>query len=270
MTPEEQAALDAQQEKAIRDLATQITKMAKPDSDPMNIRKGIIAAVDDNANPPTVSLNISGDTETLITQVRTLNNYTPLVGQTVLIAKQGTEIFLMGGIASTVARTATAQPAVLDNGWIKATLTNGSHGGNANDVYYRRVLDHGAWKMQWRGFWNTSGSTYMIDTADALDQDYRPTSYRAIACGRDSNNLSVIRVDFQADGTVRWFQAQPAISTTGDIGAGSDIRLSGYLSKNDSDLGHAHATFTSSHNHGGAATIATPSWISLNGVEYFL
>lgn len=269
-TPEEQAAIETALEKQIKDLATQITQMTKLGFDPMTIRKGIIAAVDDNANPPTVSLNISGDTETLITQVRTLNNYTPLVGQTVLIAKQGTEIFLLGGIASTIAKTATAQPAVMDNGWIKATLTNGTHGGNANDVYYRRVLDHGAWKMQWRGVWNTSSQTFMINTADALDQDYRPTSYRALACARDAAGLSVIRMEFAADGTVRWFQANPTISTTGNIGAGSDIRLSGYLSQAGSDLGHAHATFTSDHNHGGSASIAVPSWVSLNGVEYFL
>ena len=100
MTPEEQAALDAAQEKQIRELASQITQMAKLGFDPMTVRKGVVAAVADTTTPPTVSINISGDTTTLVSQVRTLNNYTPVVGQTVLIGKQGTEIFLLGAISS--------------------------------------------------------------------------------------------------------------------------------------------------------------------------
>jgi hypothetical protein len=279
MTPEEQASLDAAQEKQIRDLASQITQMSKLGFDPMTVRKGVIAGVADATTPPTVSINISGDTATLVSQVRTLNNYTPLVGQTVLVGKQGTEIFILGSIAS-VSPTTTADASTSDNGWRKAVLTNGTHAGANNDVYYRRVLDHGAWKMQWRGIWNPAGTTAMIDTANALDTDYRPAAYKPIACARTADGLSTVRVDFNANGTVNLYTATPGIANASlsadiSVGGSTDVRLSGYLSQAGSDLGHSHTWGDSdsddvSHSHGGTTTVAAPTWVSLNGVEYFL
>lgn len=274
MTPEEQAAFDAQQEKQIRDLASQITSMSKLGFDPMTVRKGVVAAIADTTSPPTVSINISGDSETLVSQVRTLNNYTPIVGQTVLIGKQGTEIFLLGAIAS-VNPAVAADANTSDNGWIKATLTNGTHFGGGNDIYYRRVLDHGSWKMQWRGAWNTDGNATMIASTEALGTDYRPAAARNVACARDSNNASLIRGNFSELGTVTFSQAIPGLSmssVTLSPGGSTDVRLSGYLSQGGSDLGHSHAWGdSSSHSHSGSSvSIATAVWISLNGVEYFL
>lgn len=283
MTPEEEAAHEAQVDQQLRDLATQIARMTKLGFDPMTIRKGIIAAVNESS-PPTVSINLSGDTQTLVSEVRTLNNYTPLVGQTVLVAKQGTEIFLLGSIASATPRAA-AGSAVDTNGWIKATLTNGSHGGNDNDVYYRRILDHGSWKVQWRGVWNPSGNSFMIDAANALDENYRPTSYRSIACARDvtssTDRLATLRMDFAADGTVRYYSAAPALdinsSSPGTSSNGShahgyfddwDGVGSGSSDVTNTDGSHSHTV--NSHFHGGTISVAAPSWISLNGVEYYL
>lgn len=272
MTPEESAA----QERELRELAAMISKMGKLDFDPMTVRKGVVASVNDFADPPTVSINISGDTNTLVSQVRTLNNYTPVVGQTVLVAKQGTEIFLLGSIASINPRS-TTDATLTGNGWIKADLSNGSHGSGEHAVHYRRVLDHGSWKMQWRGLWNTSGSTTMIDSGDALDPNYRPTSYRAVVCARQSAGAVTIRLDFNANGTVEVLTGTPGISSTsmGTSSANTSSTVShshgGEVSTSTithNDGSHSHSV--NSHSHGGLVLIDYPSWISLNGVEYFL
>lgn len=281
MTPEEQAALDASQEKMIRELASQITKMSKLGFDPLTIRKGIVAAVIDTSTPPTVSINISGDETTLISAVRTLNNYTPVVGQTVLVAKQGTEIFLLGAIS---AANPTSVNNHTDNGWIRATLTNGAHGGNSNgDIYYRRVLDHGSWKMQWRGGWDPLGETVLIDTADALDPDYRPTSHRSLVAARALTGGLSVTVDFHTSGRVVMTGFQTATNSASvSLGGGTDSAGShshgisdtygatGEFVQSDgtsSNGSHSHSWGDSaSHSH----TPSFPSWISLNGLEYFL
>jgi hypothetical protein len=278
VTPEEQAAMDASQEKQIRELAAQIGQMSKLGFDPMTIRKGIIAAVSDTTSPPTVALNISGDTETLIDQVRTLNNYTPIVGQTVLVAKQGTEIFLLGAISAASPFNVGAFGGS-DNGWQQATLTNGSHGGNSNgNIYYRRVLDHGSWKMQWRGGWSPGGATTMIGSANALDTDFRPGSLRSLLCARDATGSVAVKLDFQADGQVVMIGGTtgPSLSIPSvsmNYSGGTDGQLFGYQSLAGSDLGHYHGCSgtTAGHSHVGAtSTVTAPTWVSLNGIEYFL
>lgn len=283
-TPEEQAAHDADLDRQLRDLAAQIAKMTKLPFDPVNVRKGVVAGVADTATPPTVSLNLSGDTESIVTEVRTLNNYTPLVGQTVLVAKQGNEIFILGAIASINPKTAS-DATTSDNGWTKAVLTNGTHNGGGNgDVYYRRVLDHGSWKMQWRGGWAPSGSnTTMLSSGDALDPDYRPASLRSVAVTRNSDGSVYLRMDFAADGTIAYLNGTPRILTTGDLGGSANSAGSHAHSFEDwfsatehftngtaSAGSHTHGIDTGSHSHGGFTDIGTPTWVSLNGVEYFL
>lgn len=265
MTPEEQAALDAAQEKQIRDLAQQITQMTKLGFDPLTIRKGVVAAVNDASNPPTVSINLSGDTTTLVAEVRTLNNYTPVVNQTVLVAKQGTEIFLLGSIAS-VNPNGNPVNQETSTGWIKATLTNGSHNGNTNgDIYYRRILDHGTWKMQWRGGWIPSGSVMLIDTANALDPDFRPPSKRTVLAARETQTGAIAcQFDFHTNGTVAMVGSTYSTQLV-DPPDYTDTRLSGYLSQAGSDLGHSHNVLAS-HDH----TASAPAWVSLSGIEYFL
>lgn len=283
MTPEEQAAYDAEQDKQLRDLAAQIAQMAKLGFDPMTIRKGIIGSVSDTTTPPTVSLNISGDTDTLVTQVRTMNNFTPLVGQTVLLAKQGTEIFLLGAIAAT---NPFNSAVATDNGWRQAQLSAGSHD-TAGDgaIFYRRILDHGSWKMQWRGAWNVSGTT-MINSGVALDTDYRPAAKRTILTARDSNGTNCVKVEFNTDGTVTIAGGTTStatisgLSTTSNGGfsvgdhshlvddrydaTGNIVNHSTYVDGSFSVGNHSHGV----NNH--AHTPAAPAWISLNGVEYFL
>lgn len=283
MTPEEQAAMDAAQEKQIRELAAQITQMSKLGFDPLTIRKGIVASVNDATSPPTVSINISGDTSTLVAQVRTLNNYTPLVGQTVLVAKQGTEIFLLGSIAS-VNPTGTTTTMASTSGWIKATLTNGTHGANGNgDIYYRRVMDHGSWKMQWRGGWGPAGATAMIDTADALDPDYRPSSTRSVVAARNQVGTNAVYFNFLANGEVDMIggttaptldinSSSPGTSSNGSHAHGYFDDWDGLGSGSNDSTGSegSHSHTVNSHFHGGSVTVAAPTFVSLNGIEYFL
>lgn len=293
MTPEEMAAHEASQEQQLRDLATQLAAMTKLGFDPMTIRKAIITSVSDATSPPTVSLNISGDSTTLVSEVRMLNNYTPLVGQTVLMAKQGTEIFLLGSIAS-VNPTAASASSDTSNGWRTAALSAGSHGSGDNTVRYRRIMDHGSWKMQWRGEWLPGGNLTMLN-AGVLDPDFRPGGRRAPATGREASGHATCRMEFSSDGTVRYYEAAPGINTTGDLGGGTSsngsfsigthnhgftdyynttaqsslANATGY-SGSFSVGSHSHSLDTGSHNHGGSTTVAAPGWISLNGLEYFL
>lgn len=292
MTPEEQAQHDAETERQLRDLAAQIAAMTKLPFDPVTVRKAVVVGVADTATPPTVSLNISGDSTTTVSEVRTLNNYTPLVGQTVLLAKQGAEIFILGAIASVNPKLNTTTTTE-DNGWIKATLTNGSHDGASfnGEVYYRKVLDHGSWKMQWRGGWVTGGSTTMIGSGDALDPEYRPTTQRSVITTRNSDGSVYHRIDFKADGTVTIIGGTPRIPETSSIGGstGGTNTWTGEAENTTTPysgvgygpdghqhtighthpMNHSHSITTNAHSHGGYTEIGDPTWISLN-VEYFL
>lgn len=269
----EKASVDAQ----LAEFAKTLQKMAKDAAaNGFVVHKGEIAAVDDGATPPTCSVNISGDITTLVTGVRLMNNYSPQIGQTCLIGQQGPDIFLIGAISA----TSPAGKVASDNGWIQATLTNGSHGGNSNgNVYYRRVLDHGAWKMQWQGGWTTSGSATMIGTGDALDPDYRPTARRSLSTRRDTAGSIVVGLDFDTNGTVTAIGGTTA--PTGSTGSGGSFSIGGhnhafndYYDINGNQF--ANATFSDSgfsvgsHTHTVTNTVTGPTWISLNGLEYFL
>lgn len=277
MTPEEQAAFDAAQDKQIRDLATQIAQVAKLGFDPMTVRKGIISSVSDTTTPPTVGLNISGDTETLITEVRTLNNYTPLVGQTVLVAKQGTEIFLLGSISA----TNPGGVSTTSNGWLALTPSNGTNGANSNgNIYYRRIMDHGSWKMQWRGGWGPGGSTTLVSSGDALSAEYRPGSLRSMLCARDATGAVAAKLDFATDGTVTLVGGTTAPS--GSTGSGGSFSVGDHAHLYDDNYGGVGEYFSTDstyvagafsiggHTHTVTNTVTAPTWVSLNGVEYFL
>ncbi len=234
-----------------------------------------------------MSLTISGDTQTLVSEVRLLNNYTPLVGQTVLLAKQGSEIFILGSIAAT---SPMGVNNTTDNGWKRAPLTAGGHGGNGNgDVYYRRILDNGSWKMQWRGGWAVSGTT-MISASPGLDPDYRPSSKRSVMAAREISGGSVaVQFDFQTNGSITLvggntapsgsssssstdFQAPGVFISVGVSGAtgggGVDGHAHGFSGSGSGSGSAGHSHYVNSHSHGNS--VSSPGWVSLNGVEYFL
>lgn len=284
-TSSETAALfNSLGEQQIRELAQQIIKATSLGFEPASFSKAIVTSVSYNTTPPVVSLNMSGDTTTTISGAYLLNNYSPVVGQTVLVGKQGPNFFILGHIAdvngSAVGGTGS--------GWIKATLSNGSHGGNSNgDIYYRRILDHGSWKVQWRGGWNVSG-TMMIDTNNALAAGYRPTSKRSLVAARQiQTGATAIQFDFHSDGRVElvggtttgasavvsgdvyWTGISDFTSVTGSHQhLESSGFFTGFAGSHDHGFGagHDHAFYGGSHTH----TVSTPTWASLNGLEYFL
>lgn len=221
----------------------------------------------DASTPPTIQINLGG---ILIPNIALAANYSPVVGDTVVLAHQGNSYVALTKIQD----KGTAVANSTDGGFTKATLDSGhSHGGNSNgDLMYRRVLDNGAWKVQWQGSFSLGGSDTIISGANALPSDFRPKSRRTLLGARDATNTVHVKIDFNTDGTVAVVQPELSTSSAGShshsLGS-SDVRLSGYLSQGGSDLGHLHGLGTSStdgsHSHG----VARPSYVTVH-LEYFL
>lgn len=282
----ESAALSTALDIQLRDLATTMGNMVdKAVSAGFTIRKATITQVNALTVPPTVSLNISGDTQTSVDEVRMMNNYTPLVGQTVLLAKQKSEILILGAVAA----SGGTEVGPVDTGWKKATLAAGSHGGNGNgDIYYRRILNHGSWQMEWRGGWNVSGTNIIA----ALDPDYRPTSKRSVLVARDvQGGSNVAQIDFTSDGKATLVGGLTSPQSAGshthfvDIGVDVGVSASGSSTTGGASTGtnHTHgfsvgvggsgsgeAAGTSNSGGSHQHNVNNPTWISLNGVSYYL
>lgn len=83
----------------LRQLAAEMQKSDLP-FDPASIRKGNVTAVSLASTPPTVTVQLSGDTTTDIPGVRVARNYTPVVGDQALLIKQGTDLLALTAVAS--------------------------------------------------------------------------------------------------------------------------------------------------------------------------
>lgn len=306
IVPEEAAAQDqaahdqtaeSAQLLAIRELATEIAKQAVLDFDPATIRKGVITAIADTSAPPTISVQISGDTTTTIDGICYITSYVPVVGDIALIIKQGTDLVALGNIAAAFSASA----------WTVVTLGAGfTHNGNSNgNVRYRKVWDNGSPKMQWKGAASRSSGTAVLSVP--LASGYRPVERRSVIVSRTAaGGSNVVKLDFDTDGTVNMVGGTTApLSATPDDsvhnhgshghsvptsnqqnigstsstsnthhhagGAGQDV-------SHTHDLDHTHAIGgtgsatpnDSTHNHGGHIhTVDDPVWISFN-IEYFL
>ena len=223
---ETRAISNAFSEEEIRNLAQLIAKSGALGFDPTTIVKGVVTAVDFAGSPPTVSIQISGESTVTINSVSLLNNYSPQAGHTVLIAKQGANIVVLGHIADVGGLSA----GDASDDWQLATLSVGTHGANNNgDICFRRVMDHGSWKMQWRGGWAPPASgEFMIDAGQALPEEYRPTGLRSVLAARQfSTGAMACQVDFTSDGRVRvtgMTGATSSASSGGDVlpGGGGD------------------------------------------------
>lgn len=277
-TPQATQVASGQQSSEISQLVDQLSKPDIP-FDPATIRKGTITASNPTASPPNVSLTISGDDTTTIDAVRYIDSYSPVVGDTVLIIKQGTDIVVLGQINDSGVGA--------DNGWQTPTLGSGfSNNGNSNgNPSYRLVLDNGDLKVQWKGSVAKTGTATALCT---LAAPYLPASKRSMLTGRDPGGGSVaVQLDFNTDGTVVVVGGTTVPSGTGTTGASaslshqhyqgySDYQICGYLSQAGSDLCHAHyqgySDFQlSTHTHTmGNLAVTFPTWITLNGIEYFL
>ncbi|WP_406527395.1 hypothetical protein [Streptomyces sp. I8-5] len=281
----EQAPGPGVSEGDIRDLAAQL--MAPPLSfDPSTIRKGVVAAVSagDASNAPTISVTLSGDNSVVVDGVRLAADYSPNVGDTVILIKQGANLFAAFRIAE--AGSIVASSAV--GGWQLADLGSGfGHNGNAQgSLMYRRVLEDGSWKMQWKGGVSISGSQIAVCS---VGSDYTPTGKRTLCAAREqAGGSNVINVDFLSSGAVNLVGATsaPLSATLNDSahshGGGTGSVGSHYHQYVDAGYavnprnsysagGHDHGIAESSHNHGSHHhDVNPPGWVSFNGLEYFL
>lgn len=295
-TAEEAAAVaESRSMEELRALAEELHKSGQLGYDPTTIVKGTVTAFDFNGIPPTLSINIGGDTSTEISDIRLLNNYSPEVGHTVLIAKQGPSIVVLGHITDLGGQSIQSGAG----GWRQVTLSNGTSPGGG--LSYRRIMDHGSWKVQWRGTWNPPNNVdVMLTGANILEADgYRPASDRYMIAARDPGSGSIsVQVVFEASGAV--YILAPRIQTaattvTGDIGLkqGNTGGATTSTTSNESSVhlhpipgdnsgfnssGHTHSLshgHSMNHDHsfsGGSHThqAAHPIQVHFNGIEYFL
>lgn len=207
-TPEEAAAQQAAADKAaadaalndqIRALAAEISKQSLIDFDPATIRKAEVITDAATANPPTVSVQISGDTTVTIDGVRYLDSYSPVVGDTVLVIKQGTDLVVLGQINDT-----PAAPA--DNGW----QTTGG-------VQYRKVLDNGDLKVVFRGSFTVSGTSLFT-----MNPGYIPSVTRTFIIGRNGEAVSILVQVAVTTGAVTLVGGTQTLGTTDPGGNGAN------------------------------------------------
>lgn len=266
VVPEEAAAQDQAAEQqtaesaqldAIRELATEIAKQAVLDFDPATIRKGTVTAIADTSVPPTLSVQISGDTTTTIDGVRYVDSYKPATGDVALIIKQGTDLVALGTIAANYSAT----------GWTTLDLGSGfTHNGNNNgNVRYRKVWDNGSPKMQWRGAVNRSSGT--VITSVPLASDLRPQNLVSVVVARSAvGGANAVKLDFATDGTVNLIglNVAPNGGTTGSTTPNDSTHNHGGHSHDIPNNDHFHGGDTggstagdSSHNHAGAVVTVT-------------
>ncbi|MFE0101147.1 hypothetical protein [Streptomyces sp. NPDC059009] len=247
----EQQAADTAQLDAIRELATEIAKQQILAFDPATIRKGTVTAIASTSAPPTLSVQISGDTTTTIDGIRYIDSYAPEINDTVLIIKQGTDLVALGEIAGQFS----------ESSWTTVSLAAGfSHNGNSNgNVEIRRIWDHGCWKVQMRGAANRSSGTLIAN----VPANYRPTARRSLLCTRTATGGSnVVKIDVETTGDINMVggTTAPNGGNTGDESAHSHG-----MENNDHDHGggvsyegsHTHGIANNDHNHGGSTNSAS-------------
>lgn len=273
----------------IRSLAT---VLGKTDGTPTaSITKAAVTAVNLAATPPSLDCQVGGDTSTTVAGVRFLDSYSPVVGDTCLIVRQGADIFALGHVDDSNEGTAA-------NGWTAPTLNSGyATNGNTNGaLLYRVVLDNGDRQVQFKGSVALSGSPG--SAIFTLPTGFRPASKRSLLVARDPGGGSnVEQIDIQTDGQV--VRVGSTIGVTGTASSGSGTTggtatstgepVSGYgyngsealtgsadgtIGQHQHGMGHHHDT--ASHTHTTPAhthtmvNVVAPVWISFHGVEFFL
>jgi len=274
-TPEESAAIaEANFLTELRTLAQEIRRSGQLGFTPGQLVKGVVKSVEYAASPPTITINLGGDTTTDIAGVRIANNYTPLVGQTVVLERQGAQLVALCQIADTSALSDGGE----GGGWIKATLVEGTHDGNGNgEIRYRRILDHGSWKMQWRGGWNVSGSSTIIS---GLPVEYRPKDRCTVIVPRNAHGLNDVKLDFDTNGSVVMAgegTTTAAATASGDVHyanlPGSITYTNSDSNANHNGVAHYHQTDPHEHGFSGGSHVHSPNaplWVSFNNISYFL
>lgn len=243
----------------------------------MSGHKGEIDSVDlgDASTAPSVTVNIGG---VLVPGVAIAANYTPQPGDTVVLAKQGNSYVALFRINAVGSKSDEAE-----GGWITASLDSSHAVQGSATVMYRRINDHGSWKMQWKGAVDYgAGDSNLL--ASALDAEYRPSVPRQVPIARSvTGGESAARLDANTDGTLTfWGLTRTNTSSTDGVSNHTHGGSTGFAGDSH---GHSHngavafTSFAESHSHSISSTdlshshsvsITDPPWVSLDGVEYFL
>ena len=255
----------------LRAFVSELIKQTQLGFDPGTVVKGIVTAISANTTPPTLTINISGDTTVPVAGVRYIDSYSPTVGDTILAVKQGPVLFVLGKIASV---------GTLGNGggsgWTQATLASGfTHNGDSQgNVEYRKVWDNGSWKMQWRGCAARSANTTVIS---ALGTDFRPAVKRKVITARGFGGGSVaIQLVFDTDGSVTTDGGTAAHSGANGLGSTNLQNIGAFPTTTytalSSHTDHRHTVDGTGTGieHWHAIDIPEPDWVSFHNVEYFL
>lgn len=202
-------------EAEINALAAQIMAMA--DNGPSaTVAQATVVATALTATPPTCSINLSGST-VQIDGVRFLSNYTPVVNDTVSVLKQSGSVLIIGHTADTGTSSATTA------GWTDTGITG---------IQYRKVMDSGAWKVQFIGS-GTASSTSLF----TLPTGFRPSGTRLLPVVLAGNALCWMQV---TTGGVCTLVPQPGGGSSGSAGS------------------HTHTVFDDhTHSHGGAVAVTS-------------
>jgi hypothetical protein len=188
---QEQAQLEATQHEQISSIAR---ALATPKTSACaELIKGVVTAY----TYPYLTVQIGGDTATSIDQVRHLEAYSPVVGDTVTMVKQGADILAIGRV-----NTTTASPTL--NGWVQPTLATGFvH--SADPIRYRVINDHGDLSLQMRGSCTMTGSVVYsanVATVFTLPVGYRVALNSSILIPRDSGGTCV-KINYLTSGVVQ-------------------------------------------------------------------
>lgn len=194
--------------------------------------KGVVTAV----AYPYITVQVDGDTLTSIANVRYLEAYSPVVGDTCTMLKQGPDLLAIGRINTTTGAAAL-------NGWTQPTLNTGfTH--SADPIMWRVVSDHGDNLLQIRGSCTASGVTYSSNLATlfTLPAGSRPASNRSILIPRDAGGLCV-KVNFiSSTGVVQIDNLVGVRSGIEGGGAATSSSSHGSLAGTTVDLQHYHNT----------------------------
>lgn len=242
--------------------------------------KGVVTAY----TYPYITVQVDGDTQTSIANVRHLEAYSPVVGDTCTMLKQGSDLLAIGRV-----NTTTASPAV--NGWVQPTLNTGFvH--SADPIRYRLVNDNGDKALQIRGSCTMTGS--VVYTANAATVFTLPTGYRvsqncSIIIPRDSGG-TCLKVNFYWNTGVVEIDNLRGVRTDADNAASAttsvdmqhfhdDIPYSPYGPGNTATGfakygswpssysngfpgGNPHTHLIPPHDHGMANTLPTAMWFT--------
>lgn len=261
--------------------------------------KGVVTAV----GYPYMTVQVDGDTMTSIANVRYLEAYSPVVGDTCTMLKQGPDLLAIGRV-----NTTTVSPAV--NGWVAPSLGTGMT--NTLDVIrYRVINDNGERKIQLRGKVSVSGTNITLFT---MPSDLRPALDLQLLAARDNTQSNVVQLNIANAGAVTIVGVTSGVA--GQSGGPTNFRTgvdpgSGGVSNASTttsgvDIGHSHKFLNkewitydddnhnddnfphfwetspgngiprSNHSHlqgqhqHALDRVLHPTSVSLNGVEYFL